>query len=142
MASSNGATRMVDGESWHVLGRIEDFPGGTHSVIQVDGRSLGVFNIAGKIYALRNVCPHQAGPVCAAKATTGTLVANADNGFNREWTQEGEIIVCPWHGLEYHVPSGRCLADSRMHLRRYRVRVDDGDVLLSLSGSPEPQATS
>lgn len=139
MASSNGATRMVDGESWHVLGRVEDFPGGTHSVIEVEGRSLGVFNIEGQLYALRNVCPHQAGPVCRAKATTGTLVSNAENGFNSEWTQEGEIIVCPWHGLEYHVPSGRCLADSRMHLRRYRIRVHAGDVLLSLSGSPEQE---
>ena len=138
MPPSNGETRLVNGESWHVLGSLDEFPGGSHKVLQVSDRSVGVFNIAGQLYALRNVCPHQAGPVCESKQTTGTLMAPAENDFNRQWTREGEIIVCPWHGLEYHVPSGRCLADPRLRVRRYRVIVDAGDVLLSLTASPEP----
>jgi nitrite reductase (NADH) small subunit len=142
MRPSNGATRLVDGESWHVVGALDDFPSGSHRVLQVSDRSVGVFNIAGQLYALRNVCPHQAGPVCETKKTTGTLMAPPENGFNPVWTQQGEIIVCPWHGLEYHVPSGRCLADRQLRLRRYRVIVVADEVLLSLGAAPEPGSES
>ena len=41
---------------------------------------------------------------------TGTLIADAEGGWRPRWALEGEVIACPWHGLEYHVPTGRCLA--------------------------------
>ena len=41
---------------------------------------------------------------------------------------EGEIVACPWHGLEYHIPTGRCLAFSNIKLRTYKVLVEDGKV--------------
>ena len=34
---------------------------------------------------------------------------------------QDEVIACPWHGLEYHVPTGRCLAYPEITLRRYPV---------------------
>ena len=43
------------------------------------------------------------------------------------------MIACPWHGLEYHVPTGRCLAYPAHPLRRYAVDVDDrGNVAVRL----------
>jgi nitrite reductase (NADH) small subunit len=44
------------------------------------------------------------------------------------WDYEGEIVACPWHGLEYHIPTGRCLAFSNINLRCYEVLVEDGKV--------------
>jgi len=45
---------------------------------------------------------------------------------------EGEIVACPWHGLEYHVPTGRCLAYPNVVLRSYEVLLDGDKVKVRL----------
>jgi len=116
----------------YVVGDVSDFPEGSHRVVKVGRREIGVFNIRGEFYGLPNVCPHQTGPLCEGKTTTGTLVAREENDWKFEWDYEGEIVTCPWHGLEYHVPTGRCLAFSNITLRRYEVVVEDGKVKVRL----------
>jgi nitrite reductase (NADH) small subunit len=115
-----------------VVGRLADFPDGTHRVVEVGGRQIGVFNIRGELFGLPNLCPHQTGPLCEGRTVTGTLEADADSGWAPRWTLDGEVVACPWHGLEYHVPTGRCLAYPQITLRRYDVSVRDGDVVVSV----------
>jgi nitrite reductase (NADH) small subunit len=116
----------------YVVGNVSDFPEGSHTVVKVGRREIGVFNIAGRFYGLPNVCPHQTGPLCEGKKTTGTLVARKENDLKFEWDYEGEIVACPWHGLEFHVPTGRCLAFSNISLRRYEVVAEGGEVKVRL----------
>jgi nitrite reductase (NADH) small subunit len=110
-----------------VLANLADFPAGSHRVVEVNGREIGVFNVDGQFYALPNLCPHQLGPLCQGKVS-GTLAARRETGWQLEWIHEGEIVTCPWHGLEYHVPTGRCLAFPEISLRTYQVWVEDGQV--------------
>ena len=112
----------------HVVGDLSEFPENSHKVVKVGRREIGIFNIGGEFYGLPNICPHQTGPLCEGKMTTGTLVARKDNDWRFEWDYEGEIVACPWHGLEYHVPTGRCLAFSNIKLRTYEVVVEDGKI--------------
>jgi nitrite reductase (NADH) small subunit len=125
-----------------VVGRAADFPEGTHRVVEVDGREVGVFNIGGRLYGIANRCAHQGGPVCAGRRVTGTLVADGEDGWRARWAFEGEVIACPWHGLEYHVPTGRCLAYPHISLRRYDVRVQGEDVVVTPASSRRPPAAS
>jgi nitrite reductase/ring-hydroxylating ferredoxin subunit len=115
-----------------VVGRAEDFPEGSHRVVEAAGRQIGVFNIAGRLYGLPNLCPHQTGPLCEGRRTTGTLLADATSDWKPRWALDGEVIACPWHGLEYHVPTGRCLAYPAITLRRYAVSVRGEDVVVSV----------
>jgi nitrite reductase (NADH) small subunit len=119
----------------HVVGCVGDFVEGSHRVVNVGGRQIGIFNIHGDLYALPNICPHQTGPVCSGRIVTGSLRATAETRWRPEWVLEGEVIVCPWHGLEYHVPTGQCLAFPQIHLRRYPVLVD-GDSVVVRMGIP------
>ena len=112
----------------HMVGDLSEFPENSHKVVKVGRREIGIFNIGGEFYGLPNICPHQTGPLCEGKTTTGTLVARKDNDWRFEWDYEGEIVACPWHGLEYHVPTGRCLAFSNIKVRTYKVVVEDGKV--------------
>jgi nitrite reductase (NADH) small subunit len=116
----------------HVVGSADDFPPGTHRVVTVGRREFGIFNIAGAFYALPNTCPHQAGPLCEASSTTGTLEISFEEDGTRTftWAHEGEIVRCPWHGLEFHVPTGRCLAFPRLSVRAYEVVVEGSQVVL------------
>jgi nitrite reductase (NADH) small subunit len=116
----------------HVVGDLSDFPEGTHRVVKVGRREIGVFNVGGDLYGLPNVCPHQTGPLCEGKPALGTLIATSENDWKFEWVNEGEIVACPWHGLEYHVPTGRCLAYPNITLRSYEVIVEDGEVRVRL----------
>jgi nitrite reductase (NADH) small subunit len=114
------------------LGPLSDFPEGSHRVVQAGGRRVGVFNIRGNLYALPNLCPHQTGPLCESARLTGTLVATRETDWKPAWVFDGEIVTCPWHGLEYHVPTGRCLALPEISIRTYEVKVEDGVVRLVL----------
>jgi nitrite reductase/ring-hydroxylating ferredoxin subunit len=120
------------GREAHVVGDASDFQEGSHKVVRVGRREIGVFNIDGKFYGLPNVCPHQTGPLCEGRPPLGTLVSRAENDWRFEWVHDGEIVVCPWHGLEYHVPTGRCLAYPNINLRRYEVFVENGKVKVLL----------
>jgi nitrite reductase/ring-hydroxylating ferredoxin subunit len=112
----------------HTVGALTEFPEGTHKVVMVGRRQIGIFNIGGNLYGLPNLCPHQTGPLCEGQPTLGTLVAHAEGNWKFEWVQEGEIVACPWHGLEYHVPTGRCVAYPNINLRCYEVVAEDGKV--------------
>jgi nitrite reductase (NADH) small subunit len=113
-----------------VVGRLADFPDGTHRVVDVDGRRIGVFRIHGRFYALPNRCAHQGGPLCEGRGLTGTLVADAAGGWRPRWAMEGEVIACPWHGLEYHVPTGQCLAYPEIRLRHHEVTVRGDEIVV------------
>jgi nitrite reductase/ring-hydroxylating ferredoxin subunit len=44
----------------------------------------------------------------------------------------GSIVRCPWHKWEFEIATGRCLVDERLRLRRYAVRVDGDEIVVSL----------
>jgi len=113
-----------------VVGRVDELPPGTHKVVEAGRRSIGVFNIGGRFYGLPNLCPHQTGPLCEGRCATGTLAADASTGWRPQWVMEDEVIACPWHGLEYHVPTGQCLAYPEITLRRYPVEVRGDEVVV------------
>jgi nitrite reductase/ring-hydroxylating ferredoxin subunit len=115
-----------------VVGRLVDFPEGTHTVVEAAGRRIGVFHIGGRLYGLPNRCAHQGGPLCEGRAATGTLTSDAAGGWRPRWEMEGEVIACPWHGLEYHIPTGRCLAFPEIRLHPYAVTVRGDEVCVTV----------
>jgi len=116
----------------HVIGNVSDFPEGSHRLVKVGRREIGVFNVGGDFYGLPNVCPHQTGPLCEGKPPLGTLVSRRENDWRFEWVHDGEIVACPWHGLEYHIPTGRCIAYPSVTLRRYEVVIVGDEVRVRL----------
>ena len=129
------ATELEPSESGrkrYRLGGISDFPDNSHRVVEVNGRQLGVFHIKGKLYALPNICPHMTGPVCEAKIVTGSLRTDESTDWKPEWVYDGEVVVCPWHGLEYHVPTGQCLAYEHIRIRRYKMTTEGDRVVVEI----------
>ena len=92
------------------------------------GRSVGVFNVGGRFYALHNGCPHKGGPLCEGRICGTTLP-----GYGFAYGREGQVLRCAWHGWEFDVATGRALADPRVRARTYPVAVEDGQVVVSLT---------
>ena len=120
-------------------------PGQRRIVVPFRGRAgIGVFNVDGAFYALRNLCPHKSGPLCTGRVS-GRIVADAppsdrpllvdDYAIERD----GEIIRCPWHLWEFEIATGRCLVDARARVKTYPVRVEDGLVVVYADPSDLPE---
>jgi nitrite reductase/ring-hydroxylating ferredoxin subunit len=107
----------------YTLAELKDVPEGSHIIVRVREREIGIFNVHGKLYALPNVCVHQNGPLCRG-AVSGTVYAGAETNWERTWVCEGEIVVCPWHSVEYNITTGQCLAWPEKRLPLYPVHVD------------------
>src|SRR5690606_38390105 len=88
----------------HVVARASEIPPGERLIVDVAGRSIGVFNVRGSFYALRNRCPHQAAPLCRG-AVKGTALPGKPGEYH--WGREGEILRCPWHGWEFDILTGQ-----------------------------------
>jgi nitrite reductase (NADH) small subunit len=115
----------------HTVGAASEIACGERRIVEVGGRKIGIFNIDGNFYALPNACFHQNGPLCRG-ILSGTLQADAQSDFRTEWRLDGEVIVCPWHSLEFHVKTGQSLAYPNRRLPTYPVRVEDGMLRLTL----------
>jgi nitrite reductase (NADH) small subunit len=115
----------------HVLGPSAAIAPGERAVFDLGRRQIGVFNIDGEFYALPNTCFHQNGPVCRG-LVRGTLMADAESGYRPEWRLDGEIVVCPWHSLEFHVKTGQSIAYPGRSLPTYPVTVRDGMLTVEL----------
>ena len=110
----------------HVVARVAEIPPGRRLVVEIAGRSIGIFNAGGAFYAVRNSCPHQGGPLCLGP-TVG--LATSSRPGEIEYTREGEILRCPWHGWEFDLATGRSVFDpARTRVRSYPVEiVPDGE---------------
>jgi nitrite reductase/ring-hydroxylating ferredoxin subunit/hemoglobin-like flavoprotein len=96
-----------------VVAMAAEIPDGQRKIVQVDNLSIGVFHHDGGWYAVRNSCIHRGGPVA-----TGTL--------------DGDILTCPWHGFQFNLRNGQCLADPKAELDRYAVSIVEGQVHLQV----------
>ena len=72
--------------------------------------------------------PTRRGHSVKPQGLTGTIVSSAESNWQLRWVYDGEVVRCPWHGLEFHVPTGQCLAYREIRLRSYEVIVQDGTV--------------
>jgi nitrite reductase/ring-hydroxylating ferredoxin subunit len=130
-SAESAAQTNVAQKKEYSIAPVSEFPPNTHRVVKVGRREIGVFNVDGAFYALPNLCTHQLGPLCQGKVS-GTVICNRETGWKLQWGFENEIITCPWHGMEYHIKTGTCLAFPEIRLRSYEVWVEDGQVKVRL----------
>ena len=105
-----------------LVGRADDIPPGSRKIVRIAGRSIGVFNVDGAFYAIRNRCPHQGAPLCEGKLW-GALRASVPGAF--EYESRKEILTCVWHGWEFDLKTGQSWCDpQRLRVRSYAVDVD------------------
>ena len=113
-----------------LVGKLSEFQDGDRRIVVLGDLEIGVFRHEGKFYAYRNLCVHQGGPACE-----GLTIAKVEERIMPDKTSRGLYFsdtemhfVCPWHGYEYDLKTGECVADRRLRLRRYEVIEREGDV--------------
>ena len=116
-----------------VVALTEDVLEGGRVVVDVDGTEVGIFRLDGRLHAWENRCAHAGGPVCQ-----GVLMNRVVERLDDERRSLGDDfsdqlhIVCPWHGYEYDVRTGRHPADPAARLRPIEVEEREGEILVRL----------
>ena len=102
--------------------KVSELPAGERRIVEAGRRSIGVFNIHGQYYAIRNTCPHQAAPLCKGIVTGTTLPSQPGEYI---WAKDGEIVRCPWHGWEFDITTGQSIFNPhKMRVKKYEVTVE------------------
>src|SRR5271155_4227281 len=91
-----------------VVGPVDTVPPGTHRRVEVEGRTIAIFNVDGRFRALRDVCPHQ-----GAELSAGTVVCSvsAQQPGRYEYDETRVLVRCPWHGWEFDLATGQSWCD-------------------------------
>jgi 3-phenylpropionate/trans-cinnamate dioxygenase ferredoxin subunit len=91
-----------------------ELPNGERLFVELEGKSIVIFNIAGQFFSIADVCSHDDGPV-------------------GEGDIEGYTITCPRHGAEFDIRSGKVLQlPAVVDIPAYPVRVVDGMIQVGI----------
>lgn len=94
---------------------LQEIPPGCALRVQVDAREIGLFNVDGTIYAIKNLCPHYGDALHKGKVT------------------DQKRVVCPGHGWHFDLATGVCTSGSQdARVRTYEVVVKEGEVFLEI----------
>ena len=117
-----------------VIGKADAFPDPGRKVVEVDGIAVGVFRRNGRFTAYENICPHMGGPVCRGKiiARVEELIADDKTSLGLAFSKDHVNVVCPWHGYEFDIGTGRHQGNPRTRLLPVKIAVVDGDLVVTL----------
>ena len=91
---------------------------GSALVVRDGSLAIGVYNLAGELYALEDRCSHDDGPLAEG-----------------ELDAEAGVAVCPRHGARIDIRSGRPLTlPAVLPVETFPVLVEDRRVLVELEG--------
>ncbi|MEY4528997.1 MAG: hypothetical protein RL768_2716 [Nitrospirota bacterium] len=86
-----------------------DLKPGQAVVVEVNGKTLAVFNVDGAFHAIDNTCVHRGGPL-------------------GEGDIHGKVVACPWHGWQFDVTTGECVKNPAAKVEVYQVKVEGDDI--------------
>jgi 3-phenylpropionate/trans-cinnamate dioxygenase ferredoxin component len=91
---------------------LDELPPGDVKLVHAGEISVGVYNLGGELYAIEDRCSHDDGPLCEG-----------------EWDEDMCRVVCPRHGSQFDLTSGRPLGPPAYEpVATYPVSIVDGVV--------------
>ncbi len=112
----------------HVVAPSAEIAPGSRKLVNVAGRSIGIFNLGGEFFALLNRCPHQGGSLCLGEQV-GLVLSEEPGQYC--YSRPREMLRCPWHGWEFDIRTGQSWCDpKRMRTKSYPVTVEPGEALV------------
>jgi 3-phenylpropionate/trans-cinnamate dioxygenase ferredoxin subunit len=91
-----------------------ELPNGERLFVDLGDKPIVIFNIAGQLFAIGDVCTHDDGPL-------GDGVIEDHN------------IVCPRHGAEFDVRTGKVMSmPAAVDIPAYPVQIRDGNIFVGV----------
>lgn len=103
-------------------------PDGAVRLLEIGGHRIGLVRADGRLHALANRCPHRGAPICSGRITTPIEVRDGELALGGH----ASVLRCPWHKWEFEIATGRCVVDARLRVRKYAVRLEGDEIVVSL----------
>ncbi len=113
----------------HPVADLTDLPEQGPLMVKVKGLEVGILRVEGEFFAFHNRCPHRGAPICKGKVG-GTVNSTKPGEYLYE--RESEYLLCPWHGWEFELETGKNKLDPRFRLKSFRVEAIDGKICVYL----------
>jgi nitrite reductase/ring-hydroxylating ferredoxin subunit len=110
--------------AWYQVASRDEIAPGQPKIVDVGGKSIGVFHEGGRYYAILNHCPHFGAPVCRGKVFGA--VTSKEPG-QQSYDETRPILRCPWHHWEFDMETGRALTPIKQRLKTYNVAVGESE---------------
>ncbi|OUS76708.1 2Fe-2S ferredoxin [Paenibacillus sp. MY03] len=106
-----------------------EIPVGTNIVVEIEGRSIGVYNVNGEYFAIHNYCPHQGAEICKGPVCGTNMESEV---YQFIYGRDQEIVRCPWHGWEFDLKTGKSLFSDKVRVRSYPMQIQDGQLFIAV----------
>jgi nitrite reductase (NADH) small subunit len=117
-----------------VAGPVEDFSPGSCRILEIGGRSVGVYHVEDEFFAVQNVCPHALAPIC--RGTLAGTFLPSDRG-DWQYGMHNLVVRCPNHRWEFDIRTGESVMGvDRRRLLTFPVEVTDGQVVITMRPRP------
>jgi nitrite reductase/ring-hydroxylating ferredoxin subunit len=112
------------------IGKADEFAERDRRIVAVGDSEIGVFRVGGEFFAYENHCVHQGGPICQGQIRERVIEALAADktSLGLRYDHGTLHLVCPWHGYEYDIKTGRHPGRRQARLKSYAVKLKGEDV--------------
>ena len=108
---------------------IDQLKEGIPTAIRVRNRELLLTRWKGRVYALRNICPHQTQSFVNGTVRDGVVSSRVGD---LDFDEAEPVLSCPFHHFDFSLISGGCQVDSTLRVRTYSVAIQNGRVLVDI----------
>ena len=90
------------------VAKASDLHDGDRRIVVAGREEIGVFYKGGAYFAYSNYCVHSGGPACEGIMINRVVDVIADDRTYQGQAFSDEVhFVCPWHGYEFELKTGR-----------------------------------
>ena len=99
---------------WHKIANVGDIKPNSGTQFLVGDKTLAVFHVNGKYFAIDDACSHVGGNLS-------------------EGAVEGNIVTCPWHGATFDITCGKVLSEPASDdVGSYKIKIEGADILVEV----------
>ena len=129
-AARAGARCIVSAAAREARLPLDEAPAeGSVRIVEIGGRRIGLYRVGRRAVRARRPLP--ASRRAALRRNRRDVDRRPRTASSCSARRNG-TLRCPWHKWEFDIASGRALADDRLRVRRYAVRVDGAEIVVSL----------
>ncbi len=96
-----------------VVGKTADIPVGGNVLVTIGKKDVAVFNVAGELFAIDDMCPHMGASLSGGHVEDG-------------------CVTCPWHYWRFRLTDGAWADSPRVKIGSYPVHVVGDEVQLEM----------